>query len=103
MNDLIIKSILKINPNAEVSVNADDINQITWHNGTTPISNELILAKQQELIAEYKAKQYQRDRAKSYPTIQEQLDMQYWDKINGTNNWQDAINAVKAQYPKETN
>ena len=30
----------------------------------------------------------------------EQLDMQYWDKINGTNNWQDAINAVKAQYPK---
>jgi len=33
----IINSILKINPNAEVSVNADDINQITWHNGTTPI------------------------------------------------------------------
>ena len=103
MNNFIIKSILKINPNAEVSVNADDINQITWHNGTTPISNELILAKQQELIAEYKAKQYQRDRAKAYPTIQEQLDMQYWDKINGTNNWQDAINAVKAKYPKETN
>ena len=34
---MIIKSILKINPNAQVSVNADDINQITWHNGTTPI------------------------------------------------------------------
>ena len=59
-----------------------------------------ILAKQQELIAEYNAKQYQRDRAKAYPSIQEQLDMQYWDKINGTNNWQDAINAVKAKYPK---
>jgi hypothetical protein len=27
--------------------------------------------------------------------------MQYWDKINGTNNWQDAINAVKNKYPKE--
>ena len=96
----IIKAILKINPNAQVSVNADDINQITWHNGTTPISKELILAKVAELQAEYEANQYQRDRAKSYPTIQEQLDMQYWDKINGTNNWQDAINAVKAQYPK---
>ena len=96
----IIKAILKINPNAQVGVNADDINQITWHNGTTPISKELILAKVAELQAEYEANQYQRDRAKSYPTIQEQLDMQYWDKINGTNNWQDAINAVKAQYPK---
>ena len=34
---MIIKAILKINPNAEVNVNADDINQITWLNGTTPI------------------------------------------------------------------
>ena len=94
------KAIKKINPNAEFTINADDINQITWHNGTTPIPANEILAKQQELIAEYNAKQYQRDRAKAYPSIQEQLDMQYWDKINGTNNWQDAINAVKAQYPK---
>ena len=100
---MITKAILKINPNAEVTVNAEDINQITWLDGTTPISKELILAKVAELQAEYEANQYQRDRAKSYPTIQEQLDMQYWDKINGTNNWQDAINAVKAQYPKETN
>lgn len=96
----IINSIKAINPKAEVSVNAEDINQITWHNGTTPIPANEILAKQQELIAEYNAKKYQRDRAKAYPSIQEQLDMQYWDKINGTNNWQDAINAVKAQYPK---
>jgi hypothetical protein len=34
---MIIEAILKINPNAKVSVNADDINQITWLNGTTPI------------------------------------------------------------------
>jgi copper chaperone CopZ len=34
---MIIEAIKKINPNAEVTVNADDINQITWHNGTTPI------------------------------------------------------------------
>jgi len=96
----IINSIKAINPNASASVNADDINQITWLNGTQPIPANEILAKQQELIAEYNTNQYQRDRAKAYPTIQEQLDMQYWDKINGTNNWQDAINAVKAQYPK---
>ena len=34
---MIIKAILKINPNAEVSVSGDDINTIVWENGTTPI------------------------------------------------------------------
>lgn len=87
----IIKSIKEINPNAEVMVIAEDINQITWLNGTTPIPANEILAKQQELIAEYNAKQYQRNRAKAYPSIQEQLDMQYWDKVNGTD-WRLWIN-----------
>ncbi len=96
----IIKSILAINPTAQVSISADDINTLVWHNGTTPIPANEILAKQQELITEYNSKQYQRDRVKDYPSIQEQLDMQYWDKINGTNKWQQAINAVKQKYPK---
>lgn len=43
---------------------------------------------------------YQRDRAKEYPSIQEQLDMQYWDSVNGTTTWADAIAQVKADYPK---
>jgi len=97
----IIKAILKINPKAQVSVNAEDYNQITWLNGTTPISVEDIKAKQAELKAEYEAKQYQRDRAKEYPPITEQLDMIYWDKVNGTDNFLKAIQAVKAKYPKE--
>ena len=96
----IIKSILAINPNARVSVNAEDINKITWLNGTTPIPANEILAKQQELIAEYNSNKYQRDRAVDYPSLADQLDMQYWDKINGTNKWQQAINAVKQKYPK---
>jgi len=33
----IIEAIRKINPTAEVSVSGDDINTITWENGTTPI------------------------------------------------------------------
>jgi len=41
MIDLAIK---KINPNAEFNIDADDINQITWLNGTTPISKEDIEA-----------------------------------------------------------
>ena len=35
---MITEAILKINPNAQVVVRGDDINQITWLNGTTPIS-----------------------------------------------------------------
>ena len=41
----IIKAILKINPNAEVSVSDNDINTITWENGTTPISKADIEAQ----------------------------------------------------------
>ena len=44
---MILKSILKINPNAEVTVRGDDINtcEIEWHNGTTPISKADIEAQ----------------------------------------------------------
>jgi len=38
MENKIIKAIQKINPTAEVSVSEEDINTITWENGTTPIS-----------------------------------------------------------------
>jgi hypothetical protein len=43
---------------------------------------------------------YKYQRVAEYPSIQEQMDMQYWDAINGTTTWQDAINAVKTKYPK---
>ena len=44
---MIIEAILKINPNAEVSVRGSDINtcEIEWHNGTTPISKSDIEAQ----------------------------------------------------------
>ena len=99
---MIIEAILKINPNAKVVVRGSDINtcEIEWHNGTTPISKSDIKAKMVEVQAEYDANQYQRDRASAYPSIQEQLDMQYWDNVNGTTNWEDAIAKVKADNPK---
>jgi hypothetical protein len=99
---MIIEAILKINPNAVVTVSGSDINtcEIEWHNGTTPIPKADIEAKMVEVQAEYDANQYQRDRATAYPSIQEQLDMQYWDKVNGTTNWEDAIAKVKLDNPK---
>ena len=95
---MIIEAILKINPNAQVTVNADDINQITWHNGTTPISKADIEAKMTELQAEYDAKQYQRDRATAYPSMADQLDDIYH---NGIDAWKATIKTIKDKYPKE--
>jgi len=99
---MITKAILKINPNAKVGVRGTDINtcEIEWLEGTTPIPVADIEAKMTELQAEYDANEYQRERATAYPSIQEQLDLQYWDKVNGTTNWQDAIAKVKADTPK---
>ena len=99
---MISDAILKINPNAQMVVKGNDINtcEIEWLNGTTPIPVADIEAKMTELQAEYDANQYQRERAKAYPSIQEQLDMQYWDKVNGTTNWVDAIAKVKSDIPK---
>ncbi len=96
----LMKAIIAINPNAEFTYREEDINSIVWENGTTPISNDDILAKQSELQVEYDAKQYQRDRAKAYPSLQEQLDMQYHDQVNGTTTWADAIAKVKSDFPK---
>ena len=45
----ICTAILAINPKAQVSVNAEDLDQITWHGDTTPISKADIQAKQAEL------------------------------------------------------
>ena len=97
---MIIDAILKINPNAKVGIIGNDINtcEIEWLDGTTPISKADIEAKMVEVQADYDAKQYQRDRV--YPSIQEQLDMQYWDNVNGTTTWEDAIAKVKADNPK---
>jgi hypothetical protein len=95
----IIKSILAINPNAEVTVRADDIKQITWHRDTTPIAEADILAKQAELQADYEAKEYQRNRASEYPSIGEQLDMIY-HAGQGGDAFQAAIQAIKDKYPK---
>ena len=96
----IYNAIKSINSNADVAVRGTNLQdyEIEWRNGTTPISKADIEAKMVEVQADYDAKQYQRDRV--YPSIQEQLDMQYWDKVNGTTNWEDAIAKVKSDNPK---
>ena len=93
----ILNSILAINSNAQASVKGNDVNQITWHNGTTPISTSDILAKQNELQTAYDNLEYQRKRAAEYPPIVDQLDDLYHNGIDG---WKTTIKAVKDKYAK---
>ena len=61
---MIEKAILKINPNAEFTINANDIDQITWLNGTTPIPKADIESKMAELpTAEEEASQRENEKA----------------------------------------
>ena len=39
-------------------------------------------------------------RVGEYPSREDQFDMMYWDKINGTTTWEDTIQEIKDKYPK---
>ena len=43
---------------------------------------------------------YVEARQEAYGSIADQLDMQYWDSVNGTTTWKDHIAQVKADNPK---
>ena len=107
MNDTVIKAILLINPNAEVSVSGNDINTVQWHNGTTPISKADIEAKMAEMANEPEQSQYAQQRRNAYPPIGDQLDM-LWHTMDKDMELQhkfydfyQTIKKVKVQFPKQ--
>jgi hypothetical protein len=59
-----------------------------------------IEAKLGEMVADYNSIAYKHQRATAYPSMEEQADMQYWDSVNGTTTWKDAIAAIKTAHPK---
>ncbi len=113
----IISAIKALDANAQVVVNGEPSNQAEYESQVKYISGadengsaiykdtqdftwSQVSAKKAELQTEYDNKQYQRDRASAYPSIQDQLDMQYWDSVNNTTTWKDAITQVKSNNPK---
>ena len=100
----IIKAIRAINSDAQVSVIDNDIDRITWSDGTTPIAKAAIQTKLNELQADYDAKEYQRKREPEYPAIGEQLDL-LWHAIDDgtldkTSDFYTSLKATKDKYPK---
>ena len=96
---MIEKAILKINPSAEFSVNGNDINKITWHNGTTPIPKADIEAKMVEVQAEYDAEEWKRNRQSEYPTHEECIHA-LLDGGDTLTELQAKRTATKTKYPK---
>ena len=72
------------------------------HDGSTkPTEKECtdgLAALQAAWDAEFDS--YKSKRRAAFPSLAEQLDMQYWDAVNGTTTWKDAIAKVKSDNPK---
>jgi hypothetical protein len=93
-----VDALQSLRPGAQWDLRGDELE---WHDTeqTRPTDAE-IAAEITRLEADYAAKQYQRDRAAAYPSLAEQMDMQYWDSVNGTTVWADTIAAIKQEHPK---
>ena len=96
-------ALLSLRPNSQWSLSGDEYEGLNWlDQNTAAPTKEEVEAEIAQLQAEYDALEYQRQRAENYPNIKEQLDMLYWDKINGTNNWETTISQIKTQFPKNS-
>ena len=97
-NKFVVEAIFSIRPNSEFLV-ADTYESLSWISKDqekptqTEFEDALAIVK-----AGYDSKQYQRDRI--YPSIGDQLDLIYWDKVNKTEIWKETIEAVKKANPK---
>tara|TARA_R110000824_G_scaffold192646_1_gene374908 strand:- start:89 stop:397 length:309 start_codon:yes stop_codon:yes gene_type:complete len=74
------------------------INIIKWNSDKEIPAESDIIAAHNLAQQEFDSRQYQRDRV--YLSVKDQLDQQYWDLINGTSVWKDAISKVKSDNPK---
>ena len=81
-------------------IERNDYSKLEWAE-----SNAIIKPTEEELLEEVARLQilenYHAPRMEAFPTFGEQLDMQYWDQVNGTTTWKDAIAKVKSDNPKE--
>jgi len=100
----IIEAIIALKPGSEVSVTAEDFEQITWHDGNpTNITKAQIEDKQKELEIEYNNNEYQRKRREEYPSLEE-ITVALAEKSEGNSTMWDEVTAkrqaVKTKYPK---
>lgn len=91
------QALQSLRPGAEWVLRGDELEWMDA-NQTAPTEAELV-AEVARLQADYDAKEYQRLRKAEYDRLN-QFELQFDDAANGTTTWADAINAIKAKYPK---
>ena len=64
------------------------------------LDDTVTMPTEEEVNAKIAEMQVIEDRKLAYGSIADQLDMQYWDNVNGTTTWKDHIAQVKADNPK---
>ena len=99
-DEIIFKAVLKINPNATLSVSNADIDTIVWENGTIPIPKADIEAKMVEVQAEYDAEQWKRNRQAEYPNHEDCIHA-LLDGGDTLTDLQAKRTVIKNKYPKE--
>ena len=94
-----IRAIDSLRKNSPYTAYSERYEDIIWQDKRTSIPTKKECEEELTRLEDADKKlQYQRDR--QYPPQNEQLDMIYWDKKNGTKTWEEAIDKVKADHPK---
>jgi hypothetical protein len=91
------QALQSLRPGAQWVLRGDELEWLEQNTVERP-TDEAILEEVDRLQKEYDALQYQRNRAKEYPSIVDQLDDLFHNGIDG---WRETIANVKAKYPKE--
>ena len=99
MINKVLKAIKAINPNADVSVGNDSVDEITWLNDTTPISKSKIELKIAELETAYNNEEWKRNRQAEYPSHDDCIHA-LLDGGDTLTDLQTKRTAVKNKYPK---
>ena len=81
---------------------AAEKNTIVTHHADGTTTTEVVDWTPEQLAAhaEAEANAWRGARINAYPSIGDQLDMQYHDSVDGTTTWEDAIAKVKTDNPK---
>jgi len=95
----IAKAIHAINSSAEFKYSNEDFSTLEWLNGTTPILQADIEAKQAELQAAYDALEWKRNRQAEYPDAIECVHA-LLDGGDTLTDLQAQRTAIKDKYPK---
>lgn len=94
-------ALQSLRPGAQWVLRGTDYKGLEWLDEEQSQPGQAEIAEEMERLTLLKAQlQYRRDRIGEYLPLEEQLDLLYWDGINGSTDWSDHVANVKAKYPK---